>query len=81
MGYFNTLTARATTSAVVDTAHPVSAGVPQGRLPADALGEMWFTDEAARDAFVGTNAYREIVAANPLLQPIGIYASHEVRIV
>lgn len=66
---------------VVDRAHPVSANVPQGKVPVDAMAELWFADRDTLHGWVESKAGRSFVHGQPLLQPLGMYAVEEIRIV
>ena len=66
---------------VVDRAHPVSANVPQGKVPIDGMAELWFEDGAALRAWVNSPAGRAFVHGQELLKPLAVYAVDEVRIV
>lgn len=66
-------------SRVVDKAHPVSANVPSGRAPVDAMDELWFEDRAALRAWMGTEG-AAFLHDQPLLEPLAGYAVEEIRI-
>jgi hypothetical protein len=66
---------------VVDRAHPVSAQVPQGRVPVDGLAELWFGDGAALRQWAASAAGQSFIHGNGLLAPLAVYAVEEVRIV
>jgi uncharacterized protein (TIGR02118 family) len=66
---------------VVDRGHPVSANVPSGQVPIDAMAELWFEDESARQAWLSSDAGQRFVHEHPLLTPLAVYAVEEIRIV
>ena len=66
---------------VVDRAHPVSANVPQGKVPVDAMAELWFAGRDTLHGWVGSKAGRAFIHGQPLLRPLGAYAVEEIRIV
>jgi uncharacterized protein (TIGR02118 family) len=66
---------------VVDRSHPVQAGVPQGEVPADVFVEMWFDDLAALKAWHASPEGRAAIYANPAVQPLSVYAAHEITVV
>lgn len=66
---------------VVDKAHPVSANVPQGQVPVDAMAELWFPDRAALHGWLDSKAGRAFLHAQPLLEPLAAYAVDELKIV
>jgi uncharacterized protein (TIGR02118 family) len=68
-------------SVVIDRGHPVSAGVPQGELPADTFGEIWFADSNALRVWHQSAVGRRCIGDNPLLEPLAVYAGHEVLVV
>jgi uncharacterized protein (TIGR02118 family) len=65
---------------VVDKAHPVSANVPQGQVPVDAMAELWFPDRAALHGWVDSKAGHAFLHAQPLLRPLAAYAIDELKI-
>jgi uncharacterized protein (TIGR02118 family) len=65
---------------VVDRAHPVSANVPQGKVPAEAMAELWFDDAQALRSWVASDAGRAFIHGQPGLQPLAVYAVDELRI-
>lgn len=66
---------------VVDRAHPVSANVPQGKVPVDAMAELWFGDRETLHGWVESKAGRAFVHGQDRLKPLGVYAVEEIRIV
>lgn len=66
---------------VVDRAHAVSANVPQGRVPVDALAELWFADRETLHGWLESSAGRAFVHGQAALQPLAAYAVDEIRIV
>lgn len=66
---------------VVDRAHPVSAQVPQGRVPVDAMAELWFDDTTTLHAWVASAAGQDFIHHHPLAEPLAVYAVEEKQIV
>ena len=66
---------------VVDKAHPVSASVPSGRVPMDAMAELWFRDAAALRDWVASGAGKAFIHGQALLEPLYVLAVKEIRIV
>ncbi|MDB5827952.1 MAG: hypothetical protein JWQ73_2172 [Variovorax sp.] len=66
---------------VVDRAHPVSAQVPQGRVPVDGIAELWFADRAKLREWVASDTGRAFIGGQLLLEPLAVYAVDEKRIV
>ncbi len=66
---------------VVDRAHPVSAQVPQGQVPVDAMAELWFDGRETLHGWLESNAGRDFVHGQPALEPLAAYAVEEIRIV
>jgi hypothetical protein len=65
---------------VVDKAHPVAAGVPQGVPAADAVTEVWFADQDALGRFVAAEEEGSVLFSDPLLETLGAYAVEELTI-
>lgn len=66
---------------VIDRAHPVSANVPQGQVPVDAMAEMWFHDREALIAWTASEAGKAFLHGPALLDTLGVYAVDEITIV
>jgi uncharacterized protein (TIGR02118 family) len=66
---------------VVDRAHPVSAQVPQGQAPVDAMAELWFDGRETLHGWLESNAGRDFVHGQQALEPLAAYAVDEIRIV
>ncbi|WP_187625946.1 EthD family reductase [Pseudomonas congelans] len=66
---------------VVDRAHPVSAGVPQGVLPVEAISEAWFEDVDALKAWVSSDVGQRLIHQDPMLKTIGVYVIEELTII
>jgi uncharacterized protein (TIGR02118 family) len=66
---------------VVDRAHPVSANVPQGQVPVDAMAELWFANRDTLHGWIGSKTGRAFLHDQPLLKPLAAYAVEEIRIV
>jgi uncharacterized protein (TIGR02118 family) len=66
---------------VIDRAHPVAAGVPQGRVPVDAMAEMWFADRAALRAWALSRSGQAFLHGPALLNTLGVYAVEDITIV
>jgi uncharacterized protein (TIGR02118 family) len=71
---------RVVLDSVVDRGHPVAAGVPQGEMPADVLGEIWFESAAALTGWVGSIEGQKTLFRHPTLDPLAVYRVDEVRI-
>jgi uncharacterized protein (TIGR02118 family) len=71
----------AVVNVVVDSAHPVSAGVPQGKMPADVLAEIWFDSIDDLTHWVSSLGGAHAMFDNPDLEALAIYRVHEIRIV
>jgi uncharacterized protein (TIGR02118 family) len=65
---------------VVDRAHPVSADVPSGRVPVDAMDELWFPSRVERRAWAASEAGRAFLHGQAHLEPLAVYAVEEIRI-
>ena len=66
---------------VVDKAHPVSANVPSGKVPVDAMAELWFPDRMALHGWFESKAGRNVLHGQAALEPLAAYAVEEIRIV
>ncbi|QSB20136.1 EthD family reductase [Pseudomonas sp. 15A4] len=66
---------------VVDRAHPVSAGVPQGVLPVETISEAWFEDIDALKAWVSSDVGQRFIHHDPMLKTIGVYVIKELTII
>jgi len=66
---------------VVDRAHPVSAHVPSGNVPVDAMAELFFEDAGHLQAWWASPAAQEFVHRNPRCEALAAYAVEQVRIV
>lgn len=66
---------------VVDKAHPVSANVPQGKVPVDAMAELWFADRATLHGWVNSKGGHAFLHGQPLLEPLGAYIVEELTII
>ena len=66
---------------VVDKAHPVSANVPSGRVPVDAMDELWFASREGLRAWVASEAGRAFLQGQAHFEPLAAYAVEEIRIV
>ena len=66
---------------VVDKAHPVSANVPSGQVPLDAMAELWFSNAAALRDWVRSDAGISFIHAQALLEPLYVLAVREICIV
>lgn len=65
---------------VVDNAHPVSANVPSGKVPVEAMAELFFeTPQQLRD-WVASSAGQAFIHQNPAHEPLAAYAVNPVRI-
>lgn len=65
---------------VVDRAHPVQAGVPQGDIDAETLSELWFSNYTALKQWVDSPSGHQLIHGDPLFAPLGVYVVEEVRI-
>ena len=65
---------------VVDKAHPVSANVPSGKVPVDAIAELWFPDRDALHGWLESKAGRSVLHGQPALEPLAAYAVEEIMI-
>ena len=65
---------------VVDNGHPVSANVPSGKVPVEAMAELFFRDEAQLRAWVASPAGQAFVHQDPAYEPLAVYAVNAVRI-
>jgi uncharacterized protein (TIGR02118 family) len=68
-------------NSVVDKAHPVSARVPSGQVPLDAMAELWFRDATALRGWVRSEAGTAFIHGQALLEPLYVLAVNELRIV
>lgn len=66
---------------VVDKAHPVSANVPSGAVPVDAMDELWFASGAELRAWFASEAGRTFVEGQQRFEALGAYAVEEIVIV
>ncbi len=66
---------------VVDSSHPVSANVPSGRVPVDAMTELFFENERHLRDWVASPAGQAFIHQNPAYEPLAAYAVNPVRIV
>ncbi len=66
---------------VVDNSHPVSADVPSGQVPVDAMAELWFAGREQLRGWVESHAGRDFIHGQELLEPLAAYAVEEIRIV
>ncbi|MCR4470434.1 EthD family reductase [Burkholderia sp. SCN-KJ] len=66
---------------VIDRAHPVFAGVPQGSLPVEAITEAWFGDASETKDWVASTEGKKLIHEDPLLKTIGVYVIEERTIV
>lgn len=66
---------------VIDRAHPVSAGVPQGALPVESITEAWFGDASEIKEWVASSEGKKLIYEDPLLKTIGVYIIEERTIV
>lgn len=65
---------------VVDSAHPVSANVPSGRVPIEAMFELFFKDTRQLHRWVASPEGQAFVHQHPLHEPLAAYAVDAVRI-
>jgi uncharacterized protein (TIGR02118 family) len=65
---------------VVDRAHAVAAQVPSGKLPADAMAELFFEDPRQLREWWHGPAAQEFVHRHPLCEPLAAYAVEQVKI-
>jgi uncharacterized protein (TIGR02118 family) len=65
---------------VVDRSHPVSARVPQGQVPVDAMGELWFADREHLRRWLDSDHGHAFLHAKPMLEPLAAYAVDELTI-
>ena len=66
---------------VVDKAHPLSANVPSGKVPVDAISELWFPDRIGLHDWIESKAGRSVLHGQPALTPLAAYAVEEIRLV
>lgn len=66
---------------VVDNAHPVSANVPSGRVPIEAMAELFFKDARQLHHWVTSSEGQTFVHQHPLHEPLAAYAVDAIRIV
>lgn len=62
---------------VIDRAHPVSAGIPQGTLPVEAITEAWLGDVSEIKEWVASSEGNKLIHEDPLLKTIGVYVIEE----
>ncbi|MGE0426911.1 MAG: EthD family reductase [Hydrogenophaga sp.] len=65
---------------VVDSAHPVSANVPSGKVPVEAMAELFFDSEQGLRDWVVSPAGQIFIHRHPSYEPLAAYAVNAVRI-
>ena len=66
---------------VVDRAHPVSANVPSGQVPVDAMDELWFASRDELRAWFASARGREFLHSQQGFEPLAAYLVEQIRIV
>ena len=72
---------RVVENVVIDRAHPVSANVPQGKVPVDTMTELWFSDRPTLLAWFESKTGRAFIHEQSDLAPLGVYIVEEIRII
>jgi len=67
-------------NSVVDNAHPVSANVPSGKVPVEAMAELFFETEQQLRDWVASAAGQAFIHQHPAYEPLAAYAVNAVRI-
>lgn len=71
-----------TLNCVVDTSHPVHAGVPAGDPSSIAtITEVWLDEAIELQRFVEEPSVRELIFDHPEFAPIAVYDIEEIKIV
>ena len=65
---------------VVDNAHPVSANVPSGQVPVQAMAELFFDSAQQLRDWVASPAGHAFIHQHPSYEPLAAYAMDVVRI-